>query len=211
MDKINLEQLKLMILEVCQGIIDSKDYLTELDSAIGDGDHGLGMEVGMNAVKKELLAMKNFENTNQIFKISGMAMINNMGGASGVIFGSMFLGCVIKGNNSKYFTCEEVPKQFRNALNTIKSRGGASLGDKTMVDALEPAVVGMEKYAGKDLVELFKIAAEESNKGVERSKSYVAKFGRAKYLGERSLGHQDAGATSVHLIFNCMYQFLLNL
>lgn len=132
-------------------------------------------------------------------------------GASGVIFGSMFLGGV-KGLSPIYtLDCSNFTRIFRGSLEAIKTRGKAAVGDKTMVDALEPAVIAMENAQQEDLISLLNIAANAAAEGVENTKKYMAKFGRAKSLMERAIGYQDAGATSVSIIFTAMHDYLLTL
>jgi len=208
MKELNLQQTMDMLMEVCRAVIQSKQLLTEVDSSIGDGDHGIGMAGGMEKAKAALAEGAPFADINTLFKTTGMAMINTMGGASGIIFGSMFLGglkglepiTVLDGNT---FT-----RMMRGALSAIKARGKAEMGDKTMVDALEPAVLAMEKLPDADWVTLMRAAADAAKTGVENTKLFVAKFGKAQYLGERAIGFQDAGATSVFIIFNAMYEFV---
>ena len=136
-------------------------------------------------------------------------MLNSMGGASGVIFGTLFLGGVKGLAETGELTPADVSGFFMRSLGAIKARGGAAVGDKTMVDALEPACLAMEEASRKgcDFSELFYCAEIAAEQGLEATKNMVAKFGRAKSLMERSLGYQDAGATSVYLMFQAMNQW----
>lgn len=211
MKEITIEQTTDMILAACQAIIENKPYLTEVDSKIGDGDHGIGMAGGMEKASAALREKRPFPDVNTVFKTTGMSMLNSMGGASGVIFGSMFLGGV-KGLSPIYaLDCSSFTRICRGSLEAIKARGKASVGDKTMVDALEPAVIAMENAQQQDLLSLLDIAAKAAAEGVENTKKYMAKFGRAKSLMERAIGYQDAGATSVSIIFAAMHNYLLTL
>ena len=211
MKEITTEQTTDMILAACRAIIESKPYLTEVDSKIGDGDHGIGMAGGMEKAAAALREKRPFPDVNTVFKTTGMSMLNSMGGASGVIFGSMFLGGV-KGLSPIYtLDCSNFTRIFRGSLEAIKTRGKAAVGDKTMVDALEPAVIAMENAQQEDLISLLNIAANAAAEGVENTKKYMAKFGRAKSLMERAIGYQDAGATSVSIIFTSMHDYLLTL
>ena len=210
MKALTVEQTVEMIKAACDAIIENKPYLTEVDSAIGDGDHGIGMSGGMEKAKKALEEKGPFEDVNTVFKTTGMAMLNSMGGASGVIFGSMFLGGIKGYEKITELDVENLTKIMRGSLESIKTRGKAQVGDKTMVDALEPAVIAMEGADKEDLAALLKAAAEAAKEGVENTKKYVAKFGRAKSLMERAIGHQDAGATSVSIIFEAMYTYASN-
>ncbi len=209
MNRIGTDKVVEMIISACDSIIASKDYLTEVDSSIGDGDHGIGMSGGMLKAKEELTAKTPFEDINTVFKTAGMAMINSMGGASGVIFGSLFLGGIKKMDRITELDGNKFTVMMRKALEAVKDRGKAEVGDKTMVDALEPAVLAMEALDDKsDLKTVLKTASDAAGKGVEDSKKYIAKFGKAQYLGERAVGFQDAGATSVSIIFKAMYEYL---
>lgn len=213
---MNIEQTKDMILAVCDAVIENKPLLTEVDSKIGDGDHGIGMALGMGKVKERLLE-KDFQSVNEVFQETGMTMLESMGGASGVIFSALFFGGLKGLEKTDRMDGEFLTKMFRGALETIKKRGKAQPGDKTMVDALEPAVAAMEEtrenWTGTEergddfLAELLKTAAEAADGGVEKTKQYTAKFGRAKSLMERSIGYQDAGATSVAIIFHAMAEY----
>lgn len=207
--KLDVSQTKEMVLYVGEKIRENKPLLTKVDSAIGDGDHGIGMSVGFEKVE-ENLKNKDFTTINDVFKTTGMSMIQSMGGASGIIFGTMFLGGV-KGldpkNELDILMFSEI---FDASLEAIKQRGKAGLGDKTMIDALEPAVNGLKESASNaaTLLEALKKAEENAAEGVENSKGYIAKFGRAKSLGERAVGNQDAGATSVWIIFKSMREWI---
>ncbi|UJL47427.1 dihydroxyacetone kinase subunit L [Virgibacillus sp. NKC19-16] len=206
---LSVAQVKEMFLYVGKQIIENKPLLTEVDSAIGDGDHGIGMSVGFSKAEEDL-SQKECKSINDIFKTIGMSMINSMGGASGVIFGTLFTGGVKKLDAKETLDLQLMADIFEKSLEAIKTRGKASLGDKTMIDALEPAVEGLKESADKpvSLLEGLKNAEEKAAEGVESSKEYVAKFGRAKSLGERAIGHQDAGATTIWIIFKSMREWL---
>ena len=131
-----------------------------------------------------------------------------MGGASGVIFGSLYLAGAKDVDAKPVLTAEDIAKMERKSLLAIQERGKAEVGDKTMVDALAPAVEALEANKDKGLLEMLKAAEEAARQGVENTKNYQAKFGRAKSLMERAIGYQDAGATSVWLIFQGMREFV---
>lgn len=206
--ELNSEDVRNMLLYVADRIIASKPYLTEVDSVIGDGDHGIGMAGGMQKAKKKLLNMEGEEDVFQLFKTAGQAMLMSMGGASGVIFGSLYLAGAKDSDPAAVITGADLAKMERKSLEAIQERGKASVGDKTMVDALAPAVEAMEAHAGEDLLSVLKAAEEGARQGMENTKGYMAKFGRAKSLMERAIGHQDAGATSVYLIFKSMREYV---
>lgn len=208
LEELNVEDARNMLLYIADKIIANKPYLTEIDSAIGDGDHGIGMAGGMQKAKRKLLKLEDQENVYHIFEEAGQAMLMSMGGASGVIFGSLYLAGA-KGMESKnVLTAFDLAEMEEKSLAAIQERGGAKVGDKTMVDALAPAVEALKEKADLGLLEMLKQAEEAARIGMEDTKKYVAKFGRAKSLLERAIGHQDAGATSVYLIFQGMREFV---
>lgn len=211
MESLSVKQTYDMIMYVADKIIESKPYLTEVDSKIGDGDHGIGMAGGLKKAKEEL-AKKEIKTVNDVFITTGMAMMMSMGGASGVIFGTMFLGKVKDMEPMEKLDLNSLAKIIEDALEAIKTRGKAQVGDKTMVDALEPASKALNEAKEKsvDLLSGLKMAEESAQKGVESTKDLVAKFGRAKSLLERAKGYQDAGATSVYIIFKSMREWVEN-
>jgi dihydroxyacetone kinase phosphoprotein-dependent L subunit len=206
---LTVNQTVEMIKYAGQKIIESKPFLTEIDSAIGDGDHGIGMEVGFKAAIKELNHQE-FSTVNEVFTETGKAMIMTMGGASGVIFGTMFLSGFNKHENVEKLNLETLADAFETSLEAIKKRGKAQPGDKTMVDGLTPAVDRLRESVSKNhtLLEGLANAVEGAKEGVEATKGYLGRLGRAKSLGERAIGHQDAGATSVSIIFNSMHEWV---
>lgn len=208
MNSLNGQQVREMLLYVADSIMENKPLLTAVDAKIGDGDHGIGMSTGMKAAKAKLEALSDVDDVTGLFTTMGKTMLMTMGGASGVIFGTMFMAggktCPAQSHLDKALFVSIMSA----GLKGIKERGKASVGDKTMIDALEPAVDIMVAYDGDSLLELISLAETASLKGVEMTKTYVAKFGRAKALGERAIGYQDAGATSVYLIFKAMGEYL---
>lgn len=208
LSELNAEDARNMLLYVADKIIANKPYLTEVDSAIGDGDHGIGMAGGMQKAKKQLLKMQGEKDVYALFEAAGKAMLMSMGGASGVIFGSLYLAGAKDMEPKEVLSGEDLAVMERKSLGAIQERGKAEVGDKTMVDALVPAVEALEATKGKSLLEMLQAAEEGARQGMENTKKYVAKFGRAKSLMERAIGHQDAGATSVYLIFQGMREFV---
>lgn len=208
LESLNGEDTRNMLIYIADKVMKKKGYLTEIDSAIGDGDHGIGMYGGMKKVKRKLLTMTGEENVYKLFEEAGTQMLNSMGGASGVIFGSLYLAGAEGMEARSEINGDDLARMERKSLTAIQERGGAQAGDKTMVDALLPAVEALEENAGKSLLEMLKAAEEAAGQGVEDTKKYKAKFGRAKSLLERAIGHQDAGATSVWLILQGMREFV---
>lgn len=208
---LDVAQTKDMLIYVADSIIKNKPYLTEIDSQIGDGDHGIGMAGGLEKAKAKLLAAESFEDVNQEFKLVGHTMLMSMGGASGVIFGTMFEGGAKTLDSRKNLDCAAITDLMKGSRDAIAKRDKAKVGDKTMLDAFVPAVEAMENAKTDDLAVLLSAAEKAAKQGMENTKNYIAKFGRAKSLMERSIGYQDAGATSVWIIFNAMKEFVENL
>ena len=199
-----------MLIFVAQSIIENEPLLTKVDSAIGDGDHGTGMSLGMEkaAVQLKIAAAQDVAG---LFQTVGMTMLNCMGGASGVIFATMFFGGASEAKGETELTLPILYRVLNKAKEQIMKRGKAQQGDKTMLDALCPAVEAIAAHADDDMLVGLQAAESAAQVGMESTKNYVAKFGRAKSLMERSIGYQDAGATSVWLIFSAMHQFISTL
>ncbi|MEG1001854.1 dihydroxyacetone kinase subunit DhaL [Clostridium sp.] len=185
----------------------NKAYLTELDAIIGDGDHGLNMSKGFTAVV-EKLKDDNGDNIGDIFKKTGMALVTNVGGASGPLYGTAFMKAAIAVNGKKDININEFVNALKMALDGIKQRGKAVEGEKTIIDSLAPAIKAMEKAIedGDDDITVLEKGKDAALKGVEFTKTIKATKGRASYLGERSIGHQDAGATSCYYILETIYE-----
>ncbi len=206
-ESLNSTEVRDMMLAVADRIIASEPILTDADRALGDGDHGVGMERGMRAVREKLAADPP-EDVGKVFMDVGMAMMSTMGGASGAVFGTLFRsgGKAISGALS--FGGEQAVIFFREASQGVMQRGGAKPGDKTMVDALDPIATTIAGMEGQPLAEVLEAAAEAAEAGKEASKDLIATMGRAKTLGEKSLGKPDAGAVSVSIIVAAMRDFV---
>lgn len=188
-------------------IDENKAYLSELDATIGDGDHGLNMSKGFKAVV-EKLKDDDGNDIAVILKKAGMALVSNVGGASGPLYGTAFMKAALSVNGKSEININDFANMLNDALDGIKMRGRGQAGDKTMIDALEPALETIKNgiTQGIEPKEILRLAKESAYKGVEYTKGIIAKKGRASYLGERSIGHQDAGATSSALILETIYE-----
>ncbi|MCB6202122.1 dihydroxyacetone kinase subunit DhaL [Extibacter muris] len=206
--ELRAQDARRMLIYIADKIIEKKPCLTEIDSAIGDGDHGIGMAGGMKKAKEKLEKMADEENVYAVFEAAGKAMLMSMGGASGVIFGSLYLAGAKEMEPRPAITAGDLAQMEQKSLLAIQERGRAKVGDKTMVDALSPAVDAMKANCAQGLLPMLKAAEAAALQGVEDTKRYVAKFGRAKSLMERAVGYQDAGATSVWLIFQGMREYV---
>lgn len=170
-------------------------YLTELDSAIGDADHGSNLDRGMQAVVAQLDA-EAFETPGELLKKAGMTLVSKVGGASGPLYGTFLLrfGTALTGE----VTAASLGEALRAGIGGVLARGKAELGDKTMYDALAPALEAYDAAvaSGGGVADALKAAADAAAQGRDATIPLVARKGRASYLGERSAGHQDPGATS---------------
>ncbi|SDF46036.1 dihydroxyacetone kinase subunit DhaL [Sporolituus thermophilus] len=192
---------------VGEAIIAQKQFLTDLDAAIGDADHGINMARGFEQVIAKLSAA-----TNEIgatLKLVGMTLISTVGGASGPLYGTAFLRAAAASQGKTNLDRHTAQAMFAAAVNGIKERGKATSGDKTMLDALEPALAAFADAiaAGKSLPACLDAACTAAYGGVEYTKTIPAAKGRASYLGERSIGHQDPGATSSYLMLKALADF----
>lgn len=174
-----------------------KEYLTELDNEIGDGDHGINLARGFEAVEKKLPSLAGGD-IGALLKGVGMQLVSTVGGASGPLYGTAFMKAGMACKGLTEIDGPAFVKAMEAAVDGIKMRGKATEGEKTMLDALCPALKVMQDdvAAGKSLKEALQDAAKAAEKGVEYTKTIIATKGRASCLGERSLGHQDPGATS---------------
>jgi dihydroxyacetone kinase-like protein len=186
-------------------IDENRQHLTKLDAAIGDADHGINMDRGFKSILKKVPAVED-KDAGTILKTAGMALVSSVGGAGGPLYGTAFMqaGMAVAG---KYeLEAGDVLAALDSALKGVVMRGKANLGDKTMVDAITPAVEAMREALenGAGTVEALEEAAAAAEKGMTDTIPMLAKKGRASYLGERSIGHQDPGATSSYLIIQTM-------
>lgn len=178
------------------------DELSALDSATGDGDHGTAMNKAMNAIEKAVEDSGNGSLKDLLYNI-GWAVMCIDGGSTGPLVGSLFMGMSEGVADATELDCNSLASMFEGGLAGVQKQSKAKIGDKTMMDALDPAVAAIREAcdAGKAIPEVLAAGADAGEKGALATKDFVAKFGRAKNLGERSLGHQDPGATSMSMIF----------
>ena len=186
---------------VASVINEKSTYLTELDAAIGDADHGANMDRGFKAVMNKMPEISD-KDIGTIFKTVGMTLISTVGGAGGPLYGTFFLQVGMKTAGQMELSLTDWADALEAALNGVIMRGKAELGDKTMVDALTPAVAVLKQSIpeSQPIHKALELSAEAARKGMEGTIPLVARKGRASYLGERSAGHQDPGATSSFLI-----------
>ncbi|MGX9520169.1 dihydroxyacetone kinase subunit DhaL [Vibrio mediterranei] len=197
---------KNMMAYVAKNMVDSEPMLTKYDQAIGDGDHGIGMERGFLAVQTLLTDEFKPEDVSKLMLKIGSTMMATMGGASGAIFGTLFRSGAKSIKGAEQLDTETLATFLAGGLQGVYDRGGAKPGDKTMIDALVAAVEASEKLSG-DLTKNLPAIAAASKQGVEATRDMIATTGKAKTLGERSLGHPDPGAVSMSLILQFMSEY----
>ncbi len=184
---------------------ENRDYLTQLDSPIGDADHGINMDRGFKAVTDKLPGVANMD-IGSILKTVGTTLVSTVGGASGPLYGTAFLraGMATSGKHELYES--DVVSMLEAALEGVKARGKAQPGEKTMVDALTPALAAAKEAEAQNLglSQLLRRASDAGGAGMKSTIPLLATKGRASYLGERSIGHQDPGATSSWLLLKTL-------
>ncbi|MBL9130141.1 MAG: dihydroxyacetone kinase subunit L [Verrucomicrobiaceae bacterium] len=204
---LSKDEVQAMLIRACDAIIAAEPMLSEADRNLGDGDHGLGMQRGMTAAKEKLNAAAP-ESIEKAFSGVGMSMMSSMGGASGAIFGTFFRngGKALAGKET--LDAAGLAAFFQAGVDGVKQRGGAAIGDKTCVDAMEPAAQKAAEVANSSIADAITAIAAAAESGKEASKAMIAKFGRAKTLGEGCIGFPDAGACSVVVIVNTMRDYI---
>ena len=192
--RVALEKLAALIEE-------KKEYLTDLDSAIGDADHGTNMNRGFKKAM-EKMGGKEYSDFAEIFREVAMTLMSAVGGSAGPLYGTFFMktGQALAGKNEA--TAEEFANAMQEGLNGIMTLGKSAPGDKTMVDALAPAIEALRSNSADESA-AWTSAADAAEEGMKATIPMLAKRGRSSYLGERSIGHQDPGATSSWYLVSC--------
>jgi dihydroxyacetone kinase-like protein len=182
-------------------IAGQREYLTRLDTAVGDADHGTNMDRGMRAAVERVDAVEG-DDISAALKGVGMALVSKVGGAAGPLYGTMFLQMANAAGDGSEVDLAGWTRMLEAGLKGVQMRGKAEPGDKTMVDALAPAVEALEhaQQDGAELPDALERSAQAAREGMEKTVPMVARKGRASYLGDRSAGHQDPGATSSYLL-----------
>ena len=195
---LSSEQTRLLLIRALQSLAGKADYLNELDRALGDGDHGTTLARGVKSAVRDLESMQPL-NVNEVFIVVGKGMMKSMGGASGVLYGVLF-----RAAQDAPPTVDLDCRAFREFLNfglrQLKLKTKAEVGDKTMLDALVPAILALDRCRTDLLSEALHVAAAAAEQGAQSTVGLLPKFGRAKTLGERAAAAQDPGATSMALL-----------
>lgn len=190
-------------------LVENKEYLTELDSAIGDADHGINMKRGFDKVVDKLPTVAD-KDIGSIMKTTGMTLISSVGGAAGPLYGTFFMRGGMAAASKEKLTGDDIVEMLQSGVEGVVQRGRAELGDKTMVDALTPGVDAMRQSLenGNDAIAALEDGVAAAEQGMEDTIPMQAKKGRASYMGERSIGHQDPGATSSYLMLKTLLETL---
>ena len=197
---ISTEKLLEMIRDMSGIIQQNKDFLTELDMPIGDSDHGINLARGFLAVEAKLPTLEG-KDAGTILKTVGMTLVSTVGGASGPLYGTAFMKAGAKMAGKMELGIEDLAVMLHEAVEGIKMRGKSTVGEQTMLDAMVPALEALKETGS------LKAALVAAEAGVEKTKGMIATKGRASYLGERSLGHQDPGATSFTLLLSVIARY----
>jgi dihydroxyacetone kinase-like protein len=192
--------------EVATAVRSESDHLTQLDSAIGDGDHGVNMDRGFQAVQKALAGQDGSVPPGQLLTIAGKTLVSTVGGASGPLYGTALRRAGRALGRDTEFDGVALANALEAGIEGVRELGAAAPGDKTMVDALVPALEALNEalHSGQPLDAALSAAAEAAEEGARATVPMQARKGRASYLGERSIGHQDPGATSSALILRAL-------
>ena len=203
-EEITLSQLLRWLLRYAEFIEAQEEYLSELDAAIGDGDHGANMMRGMETVRHRLIEDRDAQQSvSVLMRNVAMTLISSVGGAAGPLYGAFFLRAAKEAGNTQSIYLSQLARMFRSGLEGVQQRGKAVADEKTMIDAMLPGVETLELAAdsGQTLKSALQAACEAAEAGMEHTIALQATKGRASYLGARSVGHQDPGATSTYFLF----------
>ena len=203
---ITQQQIRAWLENFVQVIAENKDYLTELDAAIGDADHGINMHRGGQKILSLLPSLED-KDIGTLLKTVSMGLISTVGGASGPLYGTFFLRSSTVAKDKQELSDADLVSMLQAGVEGVQQRGKASLGDKTMLDALCPAIDSLATAInqGSNTIESLEKAVLAAEKGMKDTIPLVAKKGRASYLGDRSKGHQDPGATSSYLMLKALF------
>lgn len=196
------KQLQDALACAARQIIAAEPYLTEVDTVIGDGDHGLGMKAGFTALSRHL-SQTTYETPYALLHASGLCLVRSMGGASGVLFGTLFIGGLDVVEGLAELPADKMVSFFEKSAGAVAKRGRTGPGDKTMVDALMPALEAMrqELARGGQIEAILQAGSLGAQEGAERTRAMLPRAGRSKNFREKAVGYPDPGAISVSIIF----------
>ena len=203
-ETLSPNEVKEMLIAISDKIIESEELLSEADRRLGDGDHGLGMKRGFTAAKAALEALEP-TTVGQVFSTTGMTLMSTMGGASGAVMGILYQNGGTALGGAENLDASGLSTFMTAALEGVTNLGGAKPGDKTMVDALAGA---QEASTGLSLPDAMKAVSDGATAGMEATIAMIATMGRAKTLGEKSIGHPDPGAVSISIMFQTASKYV---
>lgn len=211
-ESVSKKELRIILGNIVATLDREKQCLSQLDSYIGDGDHGFGIANGFR-IGFEKVSQLDGGSIAEYLRTIGLSLVKGTAGASGTLFGSLFLGMAEAAQGHEHLGLSNLCRMFAEGLVQVKRRGKAESGDKTMLDALNPLVVSLRQSLteGLSLAEACQRAAIAARKGAEETKNMIAKHGRAKYFREKSIGYQDAGATTIALMIESLAQSVVTL
>lgn len=207
--EITNKDAAIVVTNIIDSIKKNRDYLSEIDGAMGDGDHGINMSKGFS-MAEEILANKDF-NMSEGFLTISQVLMEKIGGSMGPLYGSFFRGLSVASKKSEIIDRNVIEKMLDKALLNLQNISSAKVGDKTLMDVVVPAVSAYKSSIerNEDLNKALKSLISAGQEGLESTKNLVAVIGRASRLGERSLGHQDAGATSCFIILKSFSESIM--
>jgi len=204
-EALDIRYWQRALLNVARAIEREKDALCQLDAAIGDGDHGTSMARGFGAAAAKLAA-GGFADVGAMLREVGTTLVSSVGGVTGIVFGTLFMSAGKAVEGKAETGTGELAEMIAAGLQAVQLRGKAQPGDKTVVDALAPAAEALREAAEKGLGvrEALDLAQRAARRGMEQTRDMVARAGRARYQGEKAVGHIDPGAASVAIIFQAL-------
>ena len=211
-ENINVNDFIKILSDICTTIEREKDYLSELDRAIGDGDHGVTMSIGWTAVKEKLNSIDPNDGFQKICTQIANSFLSAVGASAGPLYATALMRGGIAIKDKEVLDTISFSIFLDAAANGIKERGKAEIGDKTMLDVWMPAAAEMKKQANSDsnLIDAFKATVNRAENAMNETKNLISKKGRSSKLGDRSIGHIDPGAASSFVIINSIYQTIKN-
>jgi len=211
-EEINTQDFIKIVSDICASIEKQKDYLSELDRAIGDGDHGVTMSIGWTAVKEKLSSINSNDGFQKICTQIASSFLSAVGASAGPLYATALMRGGIAIKDKEFLDAMSFSLFLDAAAKGIKDRGKAEIGDKTMLDVWMPAAEEMKKQAnsGANLMDALDSTVKNARNAMNKTKDLLSKKGRSSKLGKRSIGHIDPGAASSFVIINSIYQTLKN-
>lgn len=202
-----MDQKKItdILMQIADVMDENRDYLTELDNPIGDGDHGINMARGFDEIRKQKEALET-KDAGSLLKTAGMTLVSKVGGSAGPLYGTFFMKAGQAVGKKETVDIHDFLQAMQAGIEGVKMRGKSTAGEKTMLDAMIPALEAMQtaEAAGESAEQILKTGTAAAKAGMEATIPMRATKGRASYLQERSIGHQDPGATSFYLMMDVL-------